>query len=337
MPSYEYRDSYSIDMKNRSILVAVLVAALMSFIIADPLHLVSGRYDSNPYTEIANELNQSSTTGVLVLASYADFYKFPVFDYIRDVFGNRLAVRGEVVAEFGYDEVLAQASLGQSNLIQYLKSREVSHLIVPLVNAEAGAVFHRWSSYGTIKIDLNSKSFSLVRKSGGEFPLALYEVNFEGSVVPAEMPPVYSLSWSGVRPGFYGLLRSVDERYEVSYSRNYEEGTETSWVFKGEHVKMTLNSPDTPDRAFRVEIQFIAAYGGYAPPQILRISQDSVVKVVPLKAGEPPKVPFILRNGQSIDIENVLGCNKGTSFNPVDQDIREFCYGVLDVQVRITN
>ena len=337
MPSYEYRDSNLIDMKNRSILVAVLVASLMSFIIADPLHLVSGKYDPHPYTEIANELNQSSTTGVLVLASYADFYKFPVFDYIRGVFGERLAVRGEAAAEFGYDEVLAQASLGQANFMQYLKSKEISHLIVPLVNAEAGVVFHRWSSHGTIKVDLNSYSFSLVRKSGGEFPLALYKVNFDEDVVSANVPPTYSLSWSGVRPGFYELLRSVDERYEVRFSRNYEEGVETAWVFKGEHVKMTLNSPDTPNQAFTVEIHFVAAYGGYAPPQILRISQDSVVKVVPLKAGEPPKVVFILRNGQSIDIENVLGCNKGTSFNPVDQDIREFCYGVLDVQVRITN
>ena len=317
--------------------MAVLLAGVLSFILADPFHIASGKYDSNPYTEIANELNQASTTGVLVLASDIDFYRFPVFNYIRDIFGTRLAVHGESAAEFGYDEVLAQASLGQTNFMQYLKSRGVSHLIVPLVNAEAGVVFHRWSSHGTIKIDLNSKSFSLVRRSGGEFPLALYEVNVEASVVAMEMPPTYSLSWSGVRPGFYGLLRSVDERYEVRYSRNYEEGVETSWVFKGEQVKMTLNSLDTPDQPFSVEIKFIAAYGGYAPPQVLRISQDSVVKVIRLKAGEPPTATFVLRNGQSIGIENVLGCNKGTSFNPADQDIRDFCYGVLDVQVRTTN
>ena len=318
-------------------MVVVLVTALLSFIIADPLYLVSGRYDSNPYTEIANELNQSSTTGVLVLASYADFYKFPVFNYVRDVFGTRLAVNGEFAAEFGYDEVLAQASLGPENFMHYLKARSISHLIVPLVNANTGVIFHRWSNHGTIKVDLNSKSFSLIRKSGGELPLALYKVNFDENQISAQMPPSYTLSWSGVRAGFHQMLRNVDEGYEVRYSRDYEEGIETSWVFKGEQAKMTLNSPKTPDQKFSVEIQFTAAYGGFAPPQILRISQDSVVKVVPLKAGEPPKVGFILRNGQSIDIENVLGCNKGTSFNPVDQDIREFCYGVLDVQVRITN
>jgi len=317
--------------------VAVLIAAVLSFTVADPLHIVSGKYDSNPYTEIANELNQTSTTGVLVFASDLDFYRFPVFNYVRDIFGTRLAVHGEAAAEFGYKEVLAQASLGQSNFMQYLKSREVSHLIVPLVNAEAGLVFHRWSSHGTIKIDLDSKSFSLIRKSGGEFPLALYKVNFEESMVPVEMPPTYSLSWSGVRPGFYGPLRSVEERYVVRYFRNYEEGIETSWVFKGEQVKMTLNSPDTPDQVFQVEIQFIAAYGGFAPPQVLRISQGAKVIVMRLKAGEPPSATFELSNGQSIGIENVLGCNKGTSFYPADQDIRDFCYGVLDVQVRVRN
>lgn len=324
-------------MRNRSTLIAVLLAAVLSFTVADPLHILSGKHNSNPYTEIANELNQTSTTGVLVFASDLDFYRFPVFNYVRDVFGTRLAVHGETAAEFGYNEVLAQASLGQSNFVNYLKSREVSHLIVPLVNAEAGLVFHRWSSHGTIKIDLDSKSFSLIRKSGGEFPLALYRVNFEESVVPVEMPPTYSLSWSGVRPGFYGLLRSVEERYVVRYFRNYEEGIETSWVFKGEQVKMTLNSPNTPDQLFSVDIQFVAAYGGFAPPQVLRISQDSKVIVIRLKAGEPPTVTFELKNGQSIGIENVLGCNKGTSFNPADQDIRDFCYGVLDVQVRVRN
>ena len=324
-------------MRSRSTFIAVLLAGILSFIAADPFHLVFGKYDSNPYTEIANELNQTSTTGVLVFASDVDFYRFPVFNYIRDIFGTRLAVHGEAAAEFGYDEVLAQASLGQASFMQYLKSREVSHLIVPLVNAEAGVVFHRWSSHGTVKIDLKSKSFSLVRKSGGEFPLALYKVNFDEKAISAKAPPNYSLSWSGVRPGFYELLRSVDERYEVRYSRNYEEGVETSWVFKGEQVKMTLNSPETPNQVFRVAIQFIAAYGGFAPPQILRISQDTKVIVMRLQAGEPPTATFEMRNGQSIGIENVLGCNKGTSFNPVDSDIREFCYGVLDIQVRITN
>ena len=324
-------------MRNRSTLIAVLVAAVLSFAISDPLHLASGRYDLNPYSEIASELDQSSTTGVLALASYADFYRFPVFNKIRDVFGTRLAVHGEIAAEYGYDEVLAQASLGHENFMRYLRTKDISHIIVPLVNAEAGVVFHRWSAHGTINVDLKSNSFSLIRKSGGEFPLALYQVNFDENQTSSEVSPSYSLTWSGVRPGFYQMLRSIDENYDVIYSRIYEEGIETSWVFKGEQVKMTLNSPNAPDQEFSVEIQFIAAYGGFAPPQVLRISQESKTKVLLLKAGEPPTTTFILRHGQSIDIENILGCNKGLSFNPVDNDIREFCYGVLDVRVQITN
>jgi hypothetical protein len=177
-------------MRSRSTFIAVLLAGILSFIAADPFHLVFGKYDSNPYTEIANELNQTSTTGVLVFASDVDFYRFPVSNYMRDIFGTRLAVHGEAAAEFGYDEVLAQASLGQASFMQYLKSREVSHLIVPLVNAEAGVVFHRWSSHGTVKVNLNSKSFLLVRKSGGEFPLALYKVNFDEKAVSAKVTSI---------------------------------------------------------------------------------------------------------------------------------------------------
>jgi hypothetical protein len=260
-----------------------------------------------------------------------------VFSKIRDVFGTRLAVHGEIAAENGYDEVLAQASLGHENFMRYLRANEISHIIVPLVNAESGVVFHRWSAHGTINIDLESDSYSLILKSGGEFPLALYQVNFDENQTSSEVSPNYSLSWSGVRPGFYQMLRSVDERYVVNYSRSYEEGTETSWVFKGEQVRMTLNSPNAPDQEFSVEIKFIAAYGGFAPPQVLRISQESKIQVLLLKAGEPPTTTFSLRHGQSINIENILGCNKGSSFNPVDNDIREFCYGVLNVQVQVTN
>lgn len=324
-------------MRNRSTLTAVLVAAVLSFAFSDPLHIASGRYDLNPYAEIASELEQPTTTGVLALASYADFYRFPVFSKVRDVFGTRLAAHGEIAAEYGYDEVLAQASLGHENFMRYLRAKSISHLIVPLVNAESGFVFHRWSAHGTVSIDLESDSYSLIQKSGGEFPLALYQIKFDENQTSSEVSPNYSLTWSGVRPGFYEMLRSIDENYDVNYLRSYEEGTETSWVFKGEQVRMTLNSPNAPDQEFSVEIQFIAAYGGFAPPQVLRISQESKTKVFILKAGEPPKATFILRHGQSIDIENILGCNKGSVFNPVDDDIREFCYGVLDVQVQITN
>ena len=130
-----------------------------------------------------------------------------------------------------------------------------------MATAETGVVFHRWSTHGTINLDLNSNAFSLVKKSGGDFPLALYKVNLDVQSAPDSIPPSYSLVWNGVRPEFYQLLRIIDEGYNVRYLRKYEERVDTAWVFEGEQPKITLVSPETPNQNFNVELQFVAAYG----------------------------------------------------------------------------
>ena len=322
-------------MKNRPSIIAVLLVVALSFAFVDPLQIASGRYDVNPYTEIEKELNKASTTGVLVLASYADLYKFPVYNYLRDILGTRLAYHGEMVVEYGYDKVLAQASLGEKSFLQYLSSRSISHLIVPMATAETAVVFHRWSTHGTISLDLTSSSFALVQQSIGDFPLAVYKVNFNDQYINNGEPPQYALEWSGVRQNFYELMRITKEWYVVDYVRKYEERVDTAWVFEGEKPKITLKVPNYQTEEFTIDLQFVAAYGDKAPPQVLRISQGSLVKVLKFKAGEVSTVSFTLANGDSINIENVFGCPQGISFDPEGQDIREFCYGLRDIQVRV--
>jgi hypothetical protein len=273
---------------------------------------------------------------VVVLASYADLYKFPVYNYLRDVLGSRLAYHGEMAVEYGYDDVLAQASLGEESFLQYLKSKNVSHLIIPMATADTGMVFHRWSTHGTINLDLSSSAFSIVKKSGGSFPLALYKVRFDEPAETIETPPSYSIAWEGVRPEFYQLRRIIDEGYNVRYLRKYEERIDTAWVFQGEQANLTLNSSAVPEQNFTVEMQFVAAYGNSAPPQILKISHDTNVQVLNLKAGEVGIATFSMRDGQTINIESMLGCRQGISFDPEGQDIREFCYGLRNITVRIT-
>jgi hypothetical protein len=323
-------------MKNKSTFIAALLAVVLSFTLIDPFHISSGKYDSNPYTEIAAELNKSSTTGVLVLASYNDYYKFPVFNYLRDILGTRLAYHGEMAVEYQYDEVLAQASLGEESFLQYLQSKNISHLIIPMATVDTASVFHRWSTHGTISLDLNSSAFSLVKKSGGNLPLALYKVRFDEPAETIETPPSYSIAWEGVRPEFYQLRRIIDEGYNVHYLRQYEERIDTAWVFQGEQANLTLNSSAVPEQNFTVEMQFVAAYGDSAPPQILKISHDTNVQVLNLKAGEVGIVTFSMRDGQTINIESMLGCRQGISFDPEGQDIRKFCYGLRNLTVRIT-
>jgi hypothetical protein len=173
-----------------------------------------------------------------------------------------------------------------------------------------------------------------VKKSGGSFPLALYQVNLDEEAGIDERPPSYSFAWEGVRPEFYQLRRIIDEGYNVRYLRKYEERIDTAWVFEGEQASLTLNSSATPEQTFTVEMQFVAAYGENAPPQVLKISQEMSVQVLDLKAGEVGTATFLVKDGQTINIESVLGCRTGISFDPEGQDIREFCYGLRELIIR---
>ena len=117
-------------MRNRPSLLAALLAVVLTFALVDPFRVASGRFDSNPYTEIAVELEKTSTTGVLVLASYDDLYKFPVYNYLRDVLGTRLAYHGEIAVEYGYDEVLTQASLGEESFLRFFQLETSLHRLL---------------------------------------------------------------------------------------------------------------------------------------------------------------------------------------------------------------
>lgn len=322
-------------MKNRSTIATALLAVVVAFCFIDPLNAVSGKYDKSPYSGIQKELSKSETSRVLVFASYADLYQFPPFRYLRDIFGTRLAVRGELAVEYGYEEVLSQASLGEESFLRYLQYEHISHLIVPMTTAQTGEVFHRWSEHGSVKINLSSNAFSLVQKSGGSYPLALYSVNHANNSEPLTKPPTYLLRWAGVRPAFHQLLRITEEGYRVRYLQRYEDRVDTAWVFKGEQAILSFISDQNPDQVFSVELQFVAAYGENAPPQVLRIEHNLNTRSVSLKAQEVASITFNMLSGESIKIRDVLGCRQGLSFAPEDQDIREFCYGLRDVKVRL--
>jgi hypothetical protein len=108
-------------------------------------------------------------------------------------------------------------------------------------------------------------------------------------------------------------------------------------VFKGEQAEIIFKSSKSPEQVFTVELEFVAAYGDNAPPQVLRLSKGTEVKAVQLNAGEVSAAMFDIKNGESINIESVLGCRQGVSFEPNDQDSRSFCYGLRDLKVRVTN
>jgi hypothetical protein len=106
-------------------------------------------------------------------------------------------------------------------------------------------------------------------------------------------------------------------------------------VFKGEEATLSFMADEAPEQLFSVELQFIAAYGENAPPQVLRIEHNSITQSVNLKAQEVATIAFEMLSGESITIRDVFGCRQGLSFAPEDQDIREFCYGLRNVKVRV--
>jgi hypothetical protein len=77
-----------------------------------------------------------------------------------------------------------------------------------MATVETGVVFHRWSTHGTVTLDLSSNSFSLVKKSGGDYPLALYRVNFVNESGIDEAPP---------SPGSFSHPKSPNTRAKERY------------------------------------------------------------------------------------------------------------------------
>jgi hypothetical protein len=305
-------------------LFAVLFAMALGFSIAGPVN------------QITNALASETHTKVLYIASYNDYYKFDVNDYLRSILGRRLALVGEIVVEGNYDEILARASLGTSQFLEYLKSNKVTHLLLPKATYDTSAIFHRWSNHGTINISLDQSVFTLEAMSGGDSPLALLKINYGTASIGGKAVPNYEIKWSGVREDFYVLKRAINEDYFTTYARGYPERIDVSWVLHGENAQLTLVS-NSSDQLFNVEIEFIAAYGENAPPQLLRVVSNSESQIVSLFPNVKQKVIMKVLPGDEISITNILGCNIGTSFDPTGTDSRNFCYGVSDVRVELVD
>jgi len=305
---------------------------LFAGLIAAVLAIALGFSAIGPNDQIVNSLESDGSSKILYIASYNDYYKFEVNDYLRSILGRRLALAGEIVVEGNYDEILARASLGTNQFLKYLRSNQVTHLLLPKDTYDASFIFHRWSNHGTINIPIDKTVFELEATSNGDSPLALLKINYGTETISEGLVPDYEIKWSGVREDFYTLKRAINEGYFTTYARAYPERIDVSWVLQGETVRLTLASNNS-DQLFNVEIEFVAAYGENAPAQILRVVSNSVSQTVALRPNMKEKVTIRVLSGDEIMISNILGCSAGTSFDPAGADPRKFCYGVSDVKV----
>ena len=315
-----------------------VVSLLFASILLDPTGLLKGTGSFSEYSEIQQVLKNSKSSKVLYLASYDDFYE------IEPNFLRRFEIN-EDFAEAGYNDVLAAASLGDISFNNYLQRHGVTHVIVPEASSGRGIIFHKWATLGSISLSLSNPYFQMETASFGSFPVTLYKVlDLSSSISSAhklERDLKYSIDWNDLWDTWFGVQTRVQEvgMYAYGYSYTYVDGPDVSWVFQdpAQHYQPAnffISTPDTTERKFAISITFVAAYGGDAPPQTVRISTPSTTRVVSIQAGVPGKVDFIVHSNQRVVIDNVLPCRAAATFSPGDDNPLLFCYGISNFTVR---
>lgn len=310
-----------------------LLALVIVFLFIDPARATIGSRDRDSYRVIRDALKEQPNSKSIYLASYDDFYSIEPNFRLR-------AETNESFVETNYNEVLSAASLGEPSFNAYLRQHGNTHVVVPLSSALKGKIWHKWGRLGSVSIRLTPPFFREVVRTFGEFPVVLYEVLASGNSDVFENN-LYSLEWFGVRKDFYEIQRDIRENgmYAYEYSKFYVDGLDVSWVLHGsgghsdkpEFHFRTLNLLDKP---VSVEITLLAAYGGNAPTQIIRVSTSSANQSVIVAAGKPATVKLQLSRNETVSFDNVLPCRLPSTFDPSNSDQRKFCFGIGEIKVR---
>ena len=310
-----------------------LLALVIVCLFIDPARATIGSRDRDSYQVIRNALKAKPNSKSIYLASYDDFYSIEPNFRLR-------AETNESFVETNYNEVLSAASLGEPSFNAYLRQHGNTHVVVPLSSALKGKIWHKWGRLGSVSIRLTSPFFREVVRTSGEFPVVLYEVLASGKLDVFENS-LYSLEWSGVRRDFYELQRDIRENgmYGYKYSKFYVDGLEVSWVLQGsgghsDKPEFHFRTPNLLDKPVSVEITLLAAYGGNAPTQIIRVSTSSASQSVMVAAGKPVIVKLQLSKDEMVSFDNVLPCRLPSTFDPSNSDQRKFCFGIGEIKVR---
>jgi len=313
-----------------------LLALVIACLFIDPVRATIGSRDRDSYQVIRDALKEKSNSKSIYLASYDDFYSIEPNFRLR-------AETNESFAETNYNKVLSAASLGDSAFNAYLRQHGVTHVVVPLSSASKREIWHKWGRLGSVSIRLTPPFFREVVRTSGEFPVVLYEVLASGKLDVFENS-LYSLEWSGVRKDFYELQRNIKEvgMYRYDYSKFYSDGTDVGWVLQGidghsEKPEFSIRTPNLIDKPFSVEITLLAAYGGNAPIQIIRVSTLLSNQSVMVAAGKPAIVKLQLSSNEVVSFDNVLSCRLPSTFDSSNGDQRKFCFGIGDIKVRFNS
>lgn len=318
--------------KVKPILIGGCLAAIV-FCLINPLGIASGYRDVDNYAEIRSQLSKTRNAKLLFLSSDGDFFEFSGTSELRKRFDIDFAREG-------VSEVLSAASFGDWRFNKYLSSNEITHILVPWSSAEKNRVVRKWGIQGTIAIKLGSPFFVRQAVTSGEHPVALYKVLQTGGNVVQTSD--YELKWDdSTRGDFYSQIESVREVgfYSYEYLSNFRDGALVSWVMSdetgvAESPAFEIQTSTNEISSFHVTMEFVAAYGSYAPDQVITVSSPNWIKSVKVSSNRPGRVAFDVTSGEQVKLNNVLPCRSANSFDPATSDTRRFCYGLSSITVR---
>ena len=306
----------------------------MLVLFVDPFGATVGFRDADSYRPMRDVLDETANSKALYLASYDDFYSIEPNFRLR-------SETSEGFVEMGYESVLRAASFGDSAFNSYLYQQGFTHIVVPLSTATRGKVFHKWGRLGSISIVLKEPFFKKELESQGEFPVVLYEVLNESKQNSQPAFKDYSLVWDGVPEAFFEVNKQMQELglYAYTYTKSYLDGPDVSWVLQDDSgvkpsPRFVLKTSGVTNQELLIEIKFIAAYGGNAPAQIIRVFTPTSSQALSIKAGKSATVTLAVDSNQEVAFDNILPCRPADTFAPEDQDPRVFCYGISEINVR---
>jgi hypothetical protein len=309
---------------------------LLGIAFLDPLGVMSGFSDNGPYSPIKEALSKVDHPKTLMLASFDDLYAIES-NYIAR------AETSDTFVEQGYKSVLVAASLGEQSFNNYLHRHGVTHIIVPRSSADNGFIWHKWGTIGSINLALSPPYFEQVVSTVGDFPVVLFKVLGELDNLIDGDNLNYSIDWDPRIRTEFQLNNGQTEISLNSYSYlySYADSKDVSWIFEhhaqefnNDAISFKIRGNLRVKQKFAVSITLLAAYGGNAPSQVVKVETSKTIATANIRGGQPATLTLLVETNENVEIGHVLPCRSPSIWAPEDKDWRKFCYGIENIKVR---
>lgn len=271
--------------------------------------------NADSYAVIRSQISRTPNARVLEVAPDLQPRYFPWANQVPVALTSADPAQGD-------PQFMRAASIDQMELSKYLTTKGITHLLVAPLNGVRNHVFYRWSSTPSVDLRLTEPFFREVARAYGDYPASLFEV------VPIEISDFCSecggveFIWSGIREAALDTSRF-----------GYIDGPDILWILGQDQPNLKIHTEEATQNGFRITFGLVAAYGGNAPPQILRFQSERGMKVVRLFPGPEVLVSIDLSKGETLRIDPVLPCviPAVAQLDSGNQDLREMCFGITSV------